>query len=365
MDRNVHRLFYGFYPQHVTFIVYSLVHEFIVLFCDPNDRAMKTKSITYILSPLIIVIISWFFYMSIKGFWPLFVDNWFMSLTMVFGSFIAGASSEGGGAVAFPVMTLGFSIEPGIARNFGLAIQSIGMTAASYLIFVRKIKIAHNYLWSVSFGGMIGMILGTVYLVPVIPAPFAKMLFVSLWLSFGLVLYYINEIYKRETNDQLPVFRPSEKVSIVIIGIIGGAISSILGSGIDIFSFSYITMRYHLSEKIATPTSVIVMAINSIVGFIVHYFFIRDFGLAEFNYWLVCIPVVIFGAPLGAYYINTRTRGFISKFLYIVIVAQFIGALFIIKPTGSLLIFTLAIFLFGIFLFFGFAWLSKKVDFFR
>lgn len=326
---------------------------------------MKNGSVRFILVPFVLVFISWAWYMSLKGLWHLFPENWFMSLTMVFGSFIAGASSEGGGAVAFPVMTLGFNITPDVARNFGLAIQSVGMTAAAYLIFIRRIKIAYNYLWPVSIGGMMGMILGSIYLVPVIPAPFAKMLFVSFWLSFGLVLFYINEIYKRKTNEQLPVFRPSEKVSIVIIGVIGGTISSILGSGLDIFSFSYITMRYHLSEKVATPTSVIIMAINSIVGFIIHYFFIRDFGHKEFNYWLVCIPVVIVGAPIGAYYINTRTRGFISKFLYVVILAQFIGALFIIKPTGSLLLFTAVIFLFGVFLFFGFAWLSKRFKFFK
>lgn len=326
---------------------------------------MKSKPAIYTLAPIIFVGIVWILYVSTEGYWDLFRDNWFMSLTMVFGSFIAGASSEGGGAVAFPVMTLGFNISPSVARNFGLAIQSVGMTAAAYLIFIRKIKIAYNYLWPVSFGGMIGMIVGSIYLVPLIPASFAKMLFVSFWLSFGLVLYYINEIYKRKTTEKLLAFRPSEKVSIVIIGIIGGAISSILGSGLDIFSFSYITMRYHLSEKVATPTSVIIMAINSIVGFIIHYFFIKDFGQTEFNYWLVCIPIVIIGAPIGAFYINTRTRGFISKFLYVVILAQFIGALFIIKPTGSLLIFTAVIFLFGVFLFFGFAWLSKRIKFFR
>jgi uncharacterized membrane protein YfcA len=41
-----------------------------------------------------------------------------MSVTMAFGSFIAGATSEGGGAVAFPVMTLLFNIAPSIARDF-------------------------------------------------------------------------------------------------------------------------------------------------------------------------------------------------------------------------------------------------------
>ncbi len=191
------------------------------------------------------------------------------------------------------------------------------------------------------------------------------MLFVTFWLSFGLVLYYVNEIYKRQTVDSLPHFSPFEKFTILIVGIIGGTLSSMLGSGLDIFSFSYVTMRYHLSEKVATPTSVVIMAINSLVGFFLHYFIIRDFGAEEFSYWMVCIPVVIFGAPFGAYFINNKTREFISKFLYVIILAQFIGALFIIKPTGMLLYFSILVFIFGIFFFFGFAWLSKKIRFLR
>jgi hypothetical protein len=40
------------------------------------------------------------------------VDNWPITLTMVFGSFIAGATAEGGGAVAFPVFTKALHIAP-------------------------------------------------------------------------------------------------------------------------------------------------------------------------------------------------------------------------------------------------------------
>ena len=35
-------------------------------------------------------------------------------------------TSEGGGAVAFPVMTLALSITPAVARDFSLMIQSCG-----------------------------------------------------------------------------------------------------------------------------------------------------------------------------------------------------------------------------------------------
>lgn len=35
--------------------------------------------------------------MTYADAWYLFQENWFMSVTMAFGSFIAGATSEGGG----------------------------------------------------------------------------------------------------------------------------------------------------------------------------------------------------------------------------------------------------------------------------
>ena len=49
-----------------------------------------------------------------------------MTLTMIIGSFIGGATSEGGGAMAFPVMTLALALEPGVARDFVYLSQSAG-----------------------------------------------------------------------------------------------------------------------------------------------------------------------------------------------------------------------------------------------
>ncbi|MCK5889994.1 MAG: sulfite exporter TauE/SafE family protein, partial [Methylococcales bacterium] len=63
-------------------------------------------------------------------------QNWPITLTMVFGSFIAGATSEGGGAIAFPVFTKVLAMPPFDAKVFSLAIQSIGMMAATVTITV-------------------------------------------------------------------------------------------------------------------------------------------------------------------------------------------------------------------------------------
>ena len=322
------------------------------------NRLLKVKFSLII--PLLTVFVVWLVYMLISNNWHLFNQNWFMSITMAFGSFIAGASSESGGAVAFPVMTLMYEIEPSIARNFSLAIQSVGMTAASFVIIRSKIKIEYQYLIPVTIGGAFGMVFGSFFLSSLFPPAYVKMLFVTFWLSFGMILFYTNELHKRKTVDELPEMKRKDKLTLMFIGLIGGGISALLGSGIDIFSFSYVTMRYHLSEKVATPTSVVAMAINSIIGFLTHLFVIGDFGTQEINYWLVCIPVVVFGAPLGAYVISKRTRSFISKFLYLIILAQFVGAMLIIKPAGNLLLFSGLVLVTGVAFFFGILSFPKK-----
>lgn len=271
-----------------------------------------------------------------------------MSVTMIIGSFIAGASSQGGGAVAFPVMTLIYNISPEIARNFSFAIQSIGMTCASYFIIQKKITIEKKYCFLSIIGGAIGLTIGTKYIVPLVTASYVKMLFFSFWLSFAFVLFFLNHIRKRKVRDKLPKLDIVKKTGLIIMSIIGGIFTSITGSGIDIITFSYVTLRYRLSEKVATPTSVIIMTVNSIIGFFIHLQVLKDFGAVEFNFWLVCIPVVIIGAPIGAYVANVLKRLQIAKILYVIIIVQFIGACYIIKPTGNLLIFTISVFICGI-----------------
>ena len=71
-----------------------------------------------------------------------------------------GMTSEGGGAVAFPVMTLAFSIPPSVARDFSVMIQSCGMSAASFTILFMRIRCEWRALAFSSLGGLIGLILG-------------------------------------------------------------------------------------------------------------------------------------------------------------------------------------------------------------
>ncbi|KAI1708349.1 protein kinase domain-containing protein [Ditylenchus destructor] len=71
----------------------------------------------------------------------LYPTRYEMALTMILGATVAGATSEGGGAVAFPVMTLLLHIDSTVARDFSLMIQSCGMTSATFTILWMKVQL--------------------------------------------------------------------------------------------------------------------------------------------------------------------------------------------------------------------------------
>lgn len=299
----------------------------------PVDKNTK-KNIPYLyISFLIIVLSCWGFYIVSTNSFFVFAKHWAAVLTMIFGAFIAGSSPEGSAAVAYPVFTLLLKIEPTVARNFAFAIQSIGMTSASLLILGLKIKIDWDYIKYVSIGGAFGLVFGTYYIVPLISPPLAKLFFVSLWLSFGLILWYENRKPQREVFDKIQNFAKSDMARLLFFGLIGGMISSIFGTGINIFTFCLMTIYYRINEKVAVPSSVIIMTLETILGFFIHGAIIGDFQPEAFEMWLACIPFVAFFAPLGAFVISKLPRKAIATFLYIILIVQFFGAMWVLKPS--------------------------------
>jgi uncharacterized membrane protein YfcA len=282
--------------------------------------------------------------------WHLFADNWFMTVTMCVGSFIAGATSEGGGAVAFPVMTLLFGIAPAVARDFSLIIQSVGMTAATVLILLFGIRIERRAIVFAGLGGAAGIVCCLEFLAPRMPPAYSKMFFTSLWLSFAGSLWWLNRHRDRSVAAGIADFGAKHAAMLLGIGFFGGIVSGLTGSGLDIMTFTLLTLYFRVCEKVATPTSVVLMAINAVVG--ASYCAAQQRLAPEaLNYWYVCIPVVVVGAPLGAYFIHQRTRHFIAKLLYVSILVQFAAALLIVPQTPALLAFSAATVIAGALLF--------------
>jgi len=261
---------------------------------------------------LLVIYSTWFLYMGVENRWGLFEENWEVSLTMTGGSFIAGATAEGGAAVAFPVFTKVLSIPPADARTFGLMIQAVGMTAAGIVIFARRIPILPEVILWVTMGGAVGQVLGT--LVVTLPNPYPRLLFTFIAAAFGIAMFISRWVIQWEPRSKLAIWNQGTQWRFALLGVAGGAFAAQTGSGIDMLTFIVLTLAFGINEKISTPTTVIIMALNSIVGFFLHGVVLNDIGIA-WEYWLVAVPIVIIGAPLGATAASYLKRDHIIIFL--------------------------------------------------
>jgi len=262
--------------------------------------------------------------------------HWPVSLTMAFGSLIAGATSEGGGAVAFPIFTKVLAIAPSDARIFSLAIQSVGMTAASLLILFMRIRVSWRAILCASLAGIPGIALSSFWLSPLVSPVVVRISFTLMLASFAVTLWLLNRV-DRATHSDLSLFGGREVMLLALAGLLGGIMSGLVGNGIDIVTFALLVLLFRVSEKVATPTSVILMAGNSLVGFGLHLFVLDDFTPQIQAWWLAAVPIVVVGAPVGAMLCGWMTRHHIAWLLIFLILVEFVTSLILIPLSADLL----------------------------
>src|SRR6056297_2236394 len=317
---------------------------------DPVPVHPKPTLKLYWITALVIVS-AWTAAMFLLNWWAMFSETWPISLTMVFGSFIAGATSEGGGAVAFPVFTKLFDIEPQDAKVFSFLIQSMGMTMAGLFIYLKKIPILWNVIIAALAGGVVGLVTGELFLI--IPNPYPKLLFTFI---AGIFAFFL--IYNRWGIPDNPVksFSLKDDHNLLIIlftGFLGGMVASVVGVGIDMLIFIVLTLLYGIDEKISTPTTVVLMGLLSVVGFVWHAGVVEDVNPDVWRYWMSCVPIVIFGAPLGAWVCSKIGRDQLIWFLLFLIGIEVVTTLWLIPITQDRIAVLAILVLFTSILFYG------------
>ena len=283
---------------------------------------------------IIPIVLGWFVYIGllVKVGQP-FSQHWPLMFVMVLGSFVAGATAAGGGAVAFPALTLVWAVAPTNARDFALCIQSVGMTAASFLILYRSIPVDWSVLRLLSLPGLFGVIAGNLWIVPLLNPRRAKLAFGTIWFAFAIALYFVNATANFHRKERAKFRSNREKAFIIATAICGGILTACFGSGADLALFSVIVLYFGVCEKIATPTSVIAMAFLSVFGALTRAYS-GSIASITIDRWIACIPVVIIGAPLGAYVCSILSRQRVVTLLISILVLQFAGVLFVLRPTA-------------------------------
>lgn len=245
--------------------------------------------------------------------------NWLIAPIMALGSFIAGSTCLGGGAVAFPAMTKLMQVDPFQARTFSLAIQSIGMTSASLFIILRVRELPWRFILLFLLAACLGITISFILFNERVAAADVRIMFTIFALSF---LFVYLKTHKTDSDLPTIVKLESKHVPIILVsGVGGGILSGLLGSGADLVAFSILVLYFRLNPKLAIQSSVVVMAATSISGIVVHNVFLGSIPDFVISLWFIAVPVVMVGAPVGALfcnYVHNRVLLFIISLLILI-----------------------------------------------
>ncbi len=278
--------------------------------------------------------------------WSHVAENWAIAAAMAFGSYFAGSTPMGGGTVGFPVLTLLFDYPASLGRDFGLAVQSIGMVSASIYIFARGRRVDWALLAPALVGSLIGTPLGSAFIAPHTPDLAVKLIFAVTWAGFGIIHWLkIGEIVRPE-GPRVPHDKLDRPLGL-FVGLSGGVLASLTGVGIDMMIYALLVLFYRCDLKVAIPTSVVLMAFTSVIGIATNLGLSAiapqsySIDIAVLWNWLAAAPVVALGAPLGAIVVERLPRAPTLLIVSTLCVAQFVWTLLDQGVTGWPLALTL------------------------
>lgn len=249
----------------------------------------------------------WLLLLSRDGALADAIAHWPIALAMAVGSYAAGSTPMGGGTVGFPVLVLFFDLPASLGRDFSFAVQSIGMVSASIFILARRQPLAWSLLKGATIGAVVGTPIGILMLAPLIPDLWIKVIFAVLWGSFGVLhLYRIGEIASHSGMTEFDE-RWDYRVGFAL-GLGASALAvSVTGVGIDMVIYAALVLLCRADLKIAIPTSVVIMAFNSVYGVAIKSI-TNTWQPGVYENWLAAAPVVALGAPLGVFVVELVGR---------------------------------------------------------
>ncbi|MDA8745807.1 sulfite exporter TauE/SafE family protein [Rubripirellula amarantea] len=292
---------------------------------------------------LAIFYVGWLLIVVVGDHWGTVQSHWPIALAMSFGSYIAGSTPMGGGSIGFPVLVLFFELPGSLGRNFGLAVQSIGMVSASIYIFSARRPLDYGLLRPALLGALVGTPLGAAFVAPFVPDLWVKLTFAVVWCSFGIMhLVKLNELVNAKGESER--WRSWDRPIGLAIGITGGVVSSVTGVGIDMIVYATLVLLYRADLKISIPTSVVLMAFASVVGIASNVFLSRinpslySIDPEVFANWLAAAPVVALGAPFGAIVVNLISRKPTLILVSSLCIAQFVWTIVHERVSGMALV---------------------------
>ena len=278
----------------------------------------------------------WVAMVTLNGWEARVASHWPIAISMALGSYVAGSTPMGGGTIGFPVLVLLFDQPADFGRQFSFLIQSIGMTSASIFIFCSRRTVAWGVLPWAAGASALSLVATHYWLFPLVSDVVVKLTFSVIWGGFGIVtLVKLRELLAHHHSPSLGA-RPDMLLG-VAGGLIGGVASGLTGVGVDMVVYTLLVLVYRADLRAAIATSVILMAWNSLVGTSLT---LLDRGVESevFSNWLAASPIVLLGAPFGAWVVDRIRRGPTLLFVSALCILQLVWTLSRVGATAPILL---------------------------
>ena len=224
------------------------------------------------------VTLAWLIVMLATGSLGRALDHWQSTLTMIFGSFLAGSSPAGGDTVAFPVFTKVLEVPAPVARTFTLSIQAVGMTAAAAIMLLARRPLEPRVIATGLLAGGAGFVTGLLLLAdadtpfwePTIPASYVKVTFT---LTLASVSYIMFVSLRAQGHDhgapRIPHWNWRVWTGLIVATFLGGVISMLIGTGVNVLLFLFAVTMAGLHPRVGVASSIVTMAGLSVLGLVV------------------------------------------------------------------------------------------------
>ncbi|MGN0002623.1 MAG: sulfite exporter TauE/SafE family protein [Sphingobacterium composti] len=227
-------------------------------------------------------------------------------LLAVFVGVTLGLVGSGGSILTVPIFVYVFGVDPVLATAYSLF--AIGATSIiGGVKGIIKKDVDFDKLLKFGIPSMISVFLTRKFVVPLIPDQFNLFGYtiaqeVVLMVLFAILMLFAAYAMFQEISIPQTSF---PFLTVVIKGIFVGSVTGIVGAGGGFLIIPALTNFFNLSMKKAVATSLVLIAINSILGLLGDW---RRIELFDWNLLLLYTLLTVVGIFIG-FYLSNKIEG--------------------------------------------------------
>lgn len=207
---------------------------------------------------------------------------------------LLGMIGSGGSILTVPVLVYLMNINPLIATTSSLFIVGVTSLVGGFRSYAKK-QVDFRALTEFGIPSIFSIFITRHYILPAIPAQFSiagiqltKEMF--LMIVFAILMltasFSIMRVEENDDKNENQKSRPNQALPLILLGLLIGVITGLLGAGGGFLIIPSLVLFLKLPMKTAVGTSLLLIAINSLFGFL--------FSLKQFEYnWPLIIAFTV------------------------------------------------------------------------